>query len=84
MKINKIGPKFHFFYKNRNKNDPLCVFVLIFYCLFASRVIWKPFYRRLSFLVVLTIRNIFHRPLSRGGHFISRDLISFVHARLAS
>ena len=26
----------------------------------------------------------FNRPLSRGGHFVSRDLKSFVYARLAS
>ena len=31
MRINKIRPKiFHFFYKNRRKNDALCVFVTVY------------------------------------------------------
>ena len=34
------------------------VFVFCYYCLFASRAIWKPFYRRLIFWVVLTVRNM--------------------------
>ena len=29
-------------------------------------------------------RSISNRPLSRGGHFVSRHLKSFVYARLAS
>ena len=35
MKINKIRSKFHFFKKNRNKNDTLC-FCFVFYGLFTS------------------------------------------------
>ena len=31
-------------------------FCFFFYCLFASRAIWKPFYQRLRFWVVLTVR----------------------------
>ena len=30
----------------------------VIYCLFASRTIWKPFYRRLRFRVVLTVRKM--------------------------
>ena len=30
MKINKIGPKFHFLTKNRDKNDLTCICVLLF------------------------------------------------------
>ena len=48
MKINKIRPVF-FLTKNGDKNDLPCGFVLFFYCLFASRAIWKPFCRRLRF-----------------------------------
>ena len=33
-------------------------FCFVFYCLYASRAIWKSFYRRLRFLVVLTVRKI--------------------------
>ena len=30
----------------------------VIYCLFASRTIWKPFYRRFRFRVVLTVRKM--------------------------
>ena len=56
MKINKIRSKFHFFKRIEIKMTP-CVFVLFFYGLFTSWAIWKQFYGRLRFWVVLTIRN---------------------------
>lgn len=57
MKINKIRPKFHFWTKIEIKGLTLCLCFVI-YCLFAARAIWKPFYRRLRFWVVLTLRKI--------------------------
>ena len=48
MKINKIRPKFHFSTKIEIKGLTLCL-CFVSYCLFASRAIWKPFYRRLRF-----------------------------------
>ena len=54
LKINKIRPKFQFWTKIEIKMTYL---VVVFYCLFASRAIWKPFYRRLRFWVVLTVRK---------------------------
>ena len=56
IKINKTRSKFHFLTKIEIKMTP-CVFVLFFYCLFTSWAIWKQFYGRLRFWVVLTIRN---------------------------
>jgi len=56
-KINKIRPKFHYSTKMETKMTYL-VFVFCHYCLFASRAIWKPFYRRLLFWVVLTVRKM--------------------------
>ena len=55
LKINKIRPKFQFWTKIEIKMTYL---VFVFYCLFASRAIWKPFYRRLRFWVVLTVRKM--------------------------
>ena len=52
MKINKIRLKFHFLTKIEIKMTYLVFFFLVFYCFFASRAIWKPFYRRLRYLVV--------------------------------
>ena len=56
-KINKIRPKFYYSTKIEIKMTYL-VFVFCYYCLFASRAIWKPFYRRLIFWVVLTVRKM--------------------------
>ena len=56
-KINKIRPKFYYSTKIQIKMTYL-VFVFCYYCLFASRAIWKPFYRRLIFWVVLTVRKM--------------------------
>ena len=55
MKINKIRLKFHFLTKIEIKMTYLVFFFLVFYCLFASRAIWKPFYRRLRYLVVAEV-----------------------------
>ena len=55
LKINKIRPKFQFWTKIEIKMTYL---VFVFYCLFASRAIWKPFYRRLRFWVVLNVRKL--------------------------
>ena len=57
MKINKIRPKFHFSTKIEIKWLTLRLCFVI-YCFFAARAIWKPFYRRLRFWVVLTVRKI--------------------------
>ena len=46
MKINKIRPKFNFWQKWKYLWLTLC-FCFIFTVGFASRAIWKPFYRRL-------------------------------------
>ena len=44
--INKILPKFHFLTKIEKKKDSSCVLQrFVVYCVFASRAIWKPFYR---------------------------------------
>ena len=56
-KINKIRPKFYYSTKIEIKMTYL-VFVFRYYCLFASRAIWKPFYRCLIFWVVLTVRKM--------------------------
>ena len=53
----KIRPKFYYSTKIEIKMTYL-VFVFCYYCLFASRAIWKPFYRRLIFWVVLTVRKM--------------------------
>ena len=59
MKINKIRPKFHFLTEIEIKIIHLAfLYCFFYYCLFTSRAIWKPFYRRLRFLVVLTIRKM--------------------------
>ena len=62
MRINKIRTKFHFLTKIEiNNNDSPCglvLFCFVFYCLFTSRAIWKLFYRRWCFWVVLKIRNM--------------------------
>ena len=55
MKINKIRLKFHFLTKIEIKMTYLVFFFLVFYCFFASRAIWKPFYRRLRYLVVAEV-----------------------------
>ena len=47
MKINKIRPKFIFLTKIEKKMAHL-VFLFIFYCLFFTRAIWKPFYLEVS------------------------------------
>ena len=51
------------FWKNKKKTTTeieityvVFLFFFFFYCLFASRAIWKPFYQRLRFWVVLTVR----------------------------
>ena len=51
IKINKIRPKFHFLTKIEIKVTYLIIlfFLCFFYCLFASRAIGKPLYRRLGF-----------------------------------
>ena len=55
MKINKIRPKFHILTKIEMKMTYL---VFVIYCLFSSRAVWQPFYRRLRFSVVLTVRKM--------------------------
>ena len=55
MKINKIRLKFHFLTKIEIKMTYLVFFFLVFYCFFASRAIWKPFYRSLRYLVVAEV-----------------------------
>ena len=56
--INKIRPKFHFLTKIEIKMAYLVFVLCFFFCLFASRAIWKLFYRRFRFGVVLTIMHL--------------------------
>ena len=47
------------------------------------RDFWERFRSPLLFQA-LSSKSGAYRPLSRGGHFVSRDLKSFIYARLAS
>ena len=55
----QIRPKFHFLTKIEIKMTYLVFFFcFLLGCLFASKTIWKLFYRRLQFGVVRTVREL--------------------------
>ena len=83
MEINKIRPKFHFLTKIEIKMTYLVVLFCFFYCLFASRAIWKPFYWSLRSWAVLTIRKMWRlgtlKPTITARSFINPIKIVQTH-----
>ena len=86
MKINKIRSKFHFWTKIEIKMNIGFVLLLT---VFACRAIWKPFYWRLRFWVVLSVTLIKRLPNgSRSKDTVIRKygriLFIFIHSLINS